>query len=106
MKIDFTSTAQNNQAEIEYYNVRGQIVKTYNLSDLENFVMVHGMNFTSYSTNGCLSSDPNIIEEEIELDLDAFIDNNWVLLTTKFYNFRNNEDFSSNNKPQQTVKSV
>lgn len=102
MRIDFSYTAQNNQAEIEYYSVRGQIVKTYPLSDLEKWVYMHGLNLTSVSANGCITSDPNIIEREIEIDIDAYIDDNWKSLTEQFYMAMNPQEYQSNNRPQQT----
>jgi len=102
MKIDFSYTAQNQQAEIEYYNVRGQIVKTYPLSELEKWVWMNGLNLTSVSANGCIISDPNIIEKEIEEDIDTYIDNNWRSITEAFYNSVNSPKFKSHNSHKQT----
>jgi hypothetical protein len=99
--IDFKSTYDQNDI-IHFLNENGETVKTYAMADLESYVVGNGLNITTVSANGCISSDPNIIEEEIETPVTDYINDNWGLLTKEFYNFKNKEDFKSGNTEQET----
>ncbi len=79
MIINFNITRENQQGEVEYFNSRGQVVKTYPIQKLNDFVSM----FQS---------------DEIIAD---FLDENWIRTTTNFYNEMNPTSFQSNNKPQQ-----
>jgi len=82
MIINFNFTRQNSNGEIEYFNSRGQSVKTYSLSQLNKFV---------------LDTTDLIDEEDVSNHLDDF----WLSLTQDFYNAMNPNDHKANTTPQQ-----
>ena len=85
MIINFNFTRQNSNGQIEYFNSRGQSVKTYNLSQLNKFV---------------LDTTDLIDEEDVSNHLDDF----WLSVTQDFYNAMNPNEFKSNNQVQQNRK--
>jgi len=105
MIIDFKATSEKHGI-VEYYNVRGNSVRTYELSRLEEWVIKQGLNLHSESANGCISSDPSIIEKEVETDITDYLDLNWRSVTEDFYNAMNPNEYKSQNKPQQTKEAV
>ncbi len=79
MIINFNITRENEQGEVEYFNSRGQVVKTYPIQKLNIYV------------SGWIDID----------SISDYIDNNWLSVTQAFYNAMNPASFQSNNKPQQ-----
>lgn len=111
MIIDFTSTAQNSQNEIEFFNVRGQIIRTYQLSKLELWVLEQDLLNTGdieeiAECDSPFSKHYKLLNHPIYDDLDNYIDNNWQKVTEDFYNDMNPTAFKANNKPQQTKEAV
>ena len=70
MIINFNFTRQNQHNEVEYFNSRGQIVKTYYLSELNSFV----------------SERTSLVTQD---EISDHIDENWVAVTQSFYNSKN-----------------
>jgi len=106
MKIDFSYTAQNSLNEIEYFNVRGQIVRTYQLSQLELWVIEQDLLNTGEieeiaECDSPFSKHYALIDHPIYDDLDNYIENNWQKVTEDFYNAINPTEFKSENKPNQ-----
>jgi len=104
MKIKFSDTAQNNQDFIEYFNDKGEVVKTYHISELDKYVEKNALSIYSVSANGKIGIDPNIIEKEMDMGTEAYIDQNWAKVTQDFYNAMNPNEFKSMNQVQQTRK--
>lgn len=109
MIINFQNTAQNSQAQVEFFNSRGQVVKSYPLSVLEGFVIANKLNISSeHEAKGGtgMISDPNtdFIEKAVYEDVTDFLDRTWVETTKAFYIDRNPSEFESNNTPHQTLK--
>jgi len=78
MIIDFSYTSQNSQNEIEYYNVRGQIVKTYQLSQLELWVLEQDLLNTGEIEEIAECDNPfskhyKLMDHPIYDDLDTYI---------------------------------
>jgi len=90
--IDFKATSSTDTL-IEYYNNRGELVKTYQLSELEQYVVSNELNVTTetISLNGKSQFDPEVLEQEIltVVPLDVYIDLEWFDLTEKFFNYKN-----------------
>lgn len=84
--IDFSATAEQNGI-IEYYNQNGEVVKTYPIEKLDNFVYEHGMNKD---------------EESVE----KYIDNNWSMVTEVFYNEFNPSGHVAKNTEQETLRDM
>jgi len=99
--IDFTATAQNSKDLIEYFNDKGEVVKTYHISELDKYVEKNALSIYSVSANGKIGIDPNIIEKEMDMGTEAYIDQNWLKVTQDFYNAMNPSEFKSENLPQQ-----
>lgn len=110
MVIDFTSTSEQHGV-VEYYNVRGNSVRTYELSRLEEWVKKNNLNLSydhdSDGGTGVVSDpDTNFTEKEVYQDMTDYLDNNWAKVTEDFYNAMNPNDYKSQNKPQQTKETV
>jgi len=99
--IDFTATAQNSKDLIEYFNDKGEVVKTYHISELDKYVEKNALSIYSVSANGKIGIDPNIIEKEMDMGTEAYIDENWLKVTQDFYNAMNQTEHIANTKPQQ-----
>ena len=84
MIINFNITRENNNGQVEYFNSRGQAVKTYELHELNE-----------WTQNETFVSDVFLTE---------YLDENWVDLTTRFYNAMNPTEFKSQNTPNQIVR--
>lgn len=98
--IKFNYTQQGENGMVEYLNEKFEVVRKYNLDELKNYVInIAGSGQVTYPTN---------IEKEIDLytDVDDYIDLHWEEVTEAFYNFKNKEEFLSQNKPQQTLKQI
>jgi len=111
MLIDFKHTSQNSQNQIEYYNVRGQVVKTYQLSQLELWVIEQDLLNTGEIEEIAECDNPfskhyKLMDHPIYDDLDNYIENNWDKVTEDFYNAMNPTEYQANNKPQQTKEAV
>lgn len=81
MIINFNFTRQNSNGEIEYFNSRGQSVKTYYLSQLNKWVQ-----------------EDNFISDDA---LNDYIDEHWLKVTQDFYNAMNQTEHIANTTPQQ-----
>lgn len=108
--IDFSATAQAADT-IEYYNLKGEVVKTYQLSELEKFVTDNRLNISyRHDAEGGtgMVCDPNTDFNEVEVHelLSEYIDNNWLEVTEKFYIANNESAFKSANREQQTRKAL
>jgi len=99
--IDFKATAQSDSGLVQYYNQSGDVVKTYDISELDKYVEQNALSIYSVSANGCIMSDPNIIESEVDMGTEEYIDKNWLSVTEEFYIHRNPSDFISRNTPNQ-----
>ena len=102
--IDFTATAQNSKDFIEYFNDKGEVVKTYHISELDKYVEKNALSIYSVSANGKIGIDPNIVEKEMDMGTEQYIDQNWLSVTQDFYNSMNQNEFKSNNQVQQNRK--
>ena len=105
MKIDFTATSEQHGV-VEYYNVRGNSVRSYPLSQLEEWVIKNELHITQgYESKGGtgMISDPNTDFKliDIEHDVADVLDNSWIELTAMFYNAMNPTEFKSQNTPNQ-----
>lgn len=90
--IDFKATSSLND-EIQFYNEKGHVVKSYPISELEQYVISNQLNVIteSVSLNGKSQFDPDVIEQEIVtvVPVSVFIDDEWFSLCEKFYNSKN-----------------
>lgn len=104
--IDFSYTSQSGEI-IEFYDTRGMVVKTYPLSELEEFVICQELN-VSYRHDAVggtgMVCDPNTDFEEVKVhELPSkWLDDqdNFLSATEKFYNSINKSEFKSNNIPK------
>ena len=107
--IDFRSTSEA-FGIIEYYNLKGETVKTYPLSDLELYVELkeYHIEVDTIITNGKKYWDPECEEEEISIEtpISEYIDDNWEWLTKEFYNFKNPINHLAKNTEQETLRSI
>ena len=94
--IDFNAT-HDLAGYIHFCNSDGDSLKQYKMSDLEKYIIDNRLNIKKVSANGCISSDPNIIEEEIETPLADYVDLKWFDVTKDFYMDMNKEEFKSGN---------
>jgi len=106
MIIKFSDTAQNSLNEIEYFNVRGQIVKTYQLNQLELWVIEQDLLNTGEIEEIAECDNPfskhyKLMDHPIYDTLDNYIENNWRSVTEDFYNAMNPTEFKSQNTPNQ-----
>lgn len=104
--IDFTATHEQNGI-IGFENDKGETVKSYPLSELEQFVIDKQLNIISetvHVSGSGIPCDPNNTDEEIETEqsVSDFIDNNWEWVTKAFYIDRNPSEFKSFNNLQET----
>ena len=111
--IDFNYTSQTEDGQIEFVNEKGETVRTYQLTELENFVIEQGLN--DYYSKKIVSGsswggNPNFIEEEEfgYVPVNEWLDNeeNFHSATEKFYNLKNPHEFVSANHEQQTIRRV
>ena len=116
--IDFSAT-QTDKTEtlIEFVNDNGEVVKTYPLSDLEDYVLDNNLNLTyedvfshqDIRTDHRGNTDYFDVYEDVEVyqDVTEYIDDNWEELTKQFYISRNPSEFKASahyNKTKQSLK--
>lgn len=104
--IDFNATFDLIDGTINFCNYKNEIVKSYTMKELEDYVIENRLNTEIVSVNGCFCMDPNIIEEEEEIPVMTYIEENWLEVTKDFYLDRNPTENISNNKIQQTKKDL
>lgn len=114
MKINFNHTAELN-GKIEFVNENGETVRTYPLSELEQFVTDNYLNLSyendsEYSGKGDARDPRNWDSSEIEVitPVNEWLDDldNFLSAAEKFYNFKNPHEFVSANHEQQTIRRV
>lgn len=110
--IDFTATHEL-KGIIGFVNENGDTVRTYHLTELENFVIERGLN--DYCRNEHVSGtgmpcDPNNIEKEVAgyVLVSEWLDDqdNFVDACKQFYIARNPSEFKSFNHEQETIRRV
>lgn len=102
--IDFNYT-QSSETHVEYVNMNGDVVKTYELSELDNYVNDNELNMTyEHIGQGCDLDCPNTWSKEIKVyePINQYIENKWGEVTKSFYIDKNKTEFKSNNHSQQT----
>ena len=105
--IQFDHTNQTESGQIEFVNQNGDTVKSYPLSELEQFVTDKQLNI-SYEHDAVggtgMVCDPNtdFVEREVTQSVTEYIDNNWDEVTKAFYIERNPSEFKSFNSAQET----
>ena len=110
--IDFKYTEEQNGI-ITFVNEKGETVKTYPLSELEQYVKDTFANLTyehvsEYSGNGD-SNDPRNWDgedKEVYEPINEYIDSNWYDITEKFYNAKNPTEYQAKNRIQETRKAL
>ena len=103
MIINFSYTAQNKFNEVEFYNTRGQVVRTYPLADLEDYVVENELNSYRIYVGGIGASiGPDAEVENKYMDVSEYLDSFWATATELFYNHMYRSEFESKNLPQQT----
>jgi len=85
---------------IEYVDHKGDIVKSYHISALEQFVYEHGMNVM------CLNPATPEDGETTEITVDQYIDQNWVIATSSFWNDKNPSKHLAKNTSQETNRDL
>ena len=80
--IDFKYNAQINEM-VQYFNTDGSLAIQYPYSELEKW------------------ADKRFDEMDAH-EVDSHIDDNWVKVSTDFYNFKNPSAFKSKNTEQET----
>lgn len=108
MVIDFSATSEQHGV-VEYYNVRGNSVRTYPLTKLEEWVIEKDLLNTGETEEITLSDTPfskhhKIIDSPIYMDITDYLDLNWRSVTEDFYNAMNPTEFKSQNTPNQIVR--
>lgn len=94
--IDFKATQSTND-KVDFLNERGEVVKSYPITDLDLFVYNNSLNIT-YNN----STNPNQEDEVIEIGIEKYIDDNWFYVTELFYKDMNKSEFQANGTPQKT----
>lgn len=108
--IDFKYTEEQNGI-ITFVNQKGEGVKTYPLSELEQYVKDTFANLT-YEHDAIggtgMVCDPNtdFVEREVYEPINEYLDNNWYEITEKFYNFKNPTEYQAKNRIQETRKAL
>lgn len=112
MKIIFEHTAELN-GQIEFVNENGDTVRTYHLTELEKFVIDHGINDyyrTEHVSGTGIPSDPNNVEKEVTgyVQVSEWLDEqaNFEYACELFYKHKNPHEFKSVNREQETRKAV
>lgn len=112
MKIIFAHTAELN-GKIEFVNENGDTVRTYHLTELENFVIKRRLNDyhkTEHVSGTGMPCDPNNVEREVSgyVPVNEWLDDldNFLSAAEKFYNFKNPHEFVSANREQETIRRV
>ena len=87
--IDFKYTEEQNGI-ITFVNQKGEAVKAYSLTELEDYVSSLDLNI-SYEHDAIggtgMVCDPNtdFVEREVTQPISNYIDENWYDITEKFY---------------------
>ena len=112
MKIDFKATHELNQV-IGFVNDKGETVRTYPLTELENFVIERGLNdyYKSEHVSGSgMPCDPNNVEREVTgyVPVNEWLDeqSNFEHACELFYKHKNPHEFKSFNREQETIRRV
>lgn len=105
--INFSATQQGKgQTTIEFVDQDFEIVKTYQLAELEDYVLGTKLNVNTemvHVSGSGMPCDPNNVEEEVEVvtDLAEYMDKHWYSLCEDFYNHLNPSGYKANGHPNQ-----
>jgi len=94
--IDFNSTYDNGDV-FHFVNKNDEVVKTYKMSELEQYVLDCELNILQVSLNGKNQFDPECEDGTEEIDPIDYINENWFSITEAFYMDRNKSEFKSGN---------
>lgn len=88
--IDFRATNDQN-GTIHFRNSYNQTLKTYAFTDLEQYVLLYGLNEDVLG---------------VKTELQTYIDLEWFEVTEKFYHYKNPSQFKSRNTVQKTKAEI
>jgi len=94
--IDFKSTYDNENV-FHFVNHNNDVVKTYEMSELEQYVIDCELNMLHVSLNGKNQFDPECDDGTEEIEPIDYINENWFSITEAFYMDRNKSEFKSGN---------
>ena len=108
--IDFKYTEES-KGVISYVNQNGDVVKTYPLFELEQYVEANSLNimYEVESEGGTgMVCDPNTAFNEVEViqPISDYIDDNFDQVTKDFYMAKNPSEFKPTNRVQETRKAL
>lgn len=112
--IDFEYTEESNGV-VSFVNEKGETVKTYPLSELEQYVTSNHLNLSyvsedTYSGSGDVRDPAEWDSQEVEVvqPVSEYLDDvdNFLSATKAFYIDRNPVEFKSANREQRTIREV
>lgn len=110
--IDFENT-HSSQTHVLFCNKYGDTLKSYPISELEQYVYSNNLNIVyEHDSEYCGSGDSNdprnhtYTEIESRMPVSQYLDENWETVTKDFYISKNPSEFKANNYPQQTKNHV